>query len=260
MFSWYRQQAKEHGLLPATRWLFQVLWAFGVAVLSNRLLSPTLECPCCGWQGRRFLDYIEVGYRVGNAACPRCDSHSRHRALYLWLKNEFQVANRSGTALVFAPEKALAPLWQSARSLKVHRIDIEPVRGVNVLGDVMRLPFFAESMDLMWCHHVLEQVEDDRVALAELCRVLRPSGGVLVLSVGMVDSNTTRDFGFADKALTGNRRSYGTDFITRMQDAGFVVRPMTHKLSELQRKRYGIFPEVFFCCTRNDLDVELVRN
>ena len=87
----------------------------GVAELSNRLLAPRLACPCCGWEGRRFLDYIEIGYRVDNAACPKCDSHPRHRALYLWLKNEFQVANSTGRALVFAPEKAIAPRRKSLR-------------------------------------------------------------------------------------------------------------------------------------------------
>lgn len=260
MISWYRQQAKEHGLLPATRWLGQVLWAMSVAVLSNRLLPPRLVCPCCGWEGRRFLDYIEVGYRVDNAACPRCDSHSRHRALYLWLKNEFQVANSSGRALVFAPEKSLAPLWQSAQNLEVHRIDIVPARGVSLLVDVMSLPFVANSIDLIWCHHVLEQVEDDNVALAELCRVLRPHKGVLVLSVGMSNAEFTSDFGFADKALTGNRRIYGADVMARIQAADFKVKPMTSNLSEQERSLYGILPEVFFYCTKDDLDVEVVRN
>lgn len=260
MISWYRQQAQEHGLLPATRWLGKVSWAMGVAVLSNRLLRPRFECPCCGWKGRRFFDYIEVGYRVDNAACPRCDSHSRHRALYLWLKNEFQVANRSGRALVFAPEKALAPLWQSAQNLEVYRIDIVPARGVGLLVDVMSLPFVANSIDLIWCHHVLEQVEDDSVALAELYRVLRPGNGVLVLSVGMCDAEFTSDFGFADKALTGNQRIYGADVLDRIQSASFKVTPITSNLSEQQRRLYGILPEEFFYCTKDDLDVEVVRS
>ena len=184
MISWYRQQAKEHGLLPATRWFGEVSWAMCVAAFSNRLLPPRFACPCCGWEGRRFLDYIEVGYRVNNAACPSCDSHSRHRAQYLWLTNEFEVATRSGRALVFARVMALAPPWQSARHLEVYRIDIVPARGVSLLVNVMSLPFVAKSIDLIWCHHVLEQVEDDNVALAELYRVLRPGKGVLVLSVG----------------------------------------------------------------------------
>ncbi len=104
MLNWFRSQVKELGLAPATQLLLRVVRYRIPVVLSNRLWSDKLECPCCNWRGHRFLDYIELGYHVPNAACPRCDSHSRHRALYLWLKNEFQIEKKSGRALIFAPE------------------------------------------------------------------------------------------------------------------------------------------------------------
>ncbi len=170
--------------------------------------------------------------------------------MFLWLKNEFQLSARAGNALVFAPEKALAPLWQSARNLKVHKIDIVPARGVNVLADIMSLPFPNDSVDLIWCHHVLDQVADDRVALVELRRVLRTRDSVVLVSVGMSELGVTQEFGFADKALTGNWRTYGSDFIARLQDAGLEARPVTHNLSNSQCKHFGIHPEVFFYCTR----------
>ena len=206
------------------------------------------------------MDYIEIGYRVNRAACPQCDSHSRHRSMYLWLNEEFQIADRAGSALIFAPEKALNPVWESATKLKVHRVDIVPDRGVNILADIMRLPFLTDSVDFIWCHHVLEQVPDDKTALAELSRVLRSDGGVLVLSVGMSNADVTQDFGFADKTLSGNWRRYGADFIGRMQTAGLNVKPITHKLSDLQRREFGIFPETFFYCTRAASKANIVRN
>jgi SAM-dependent methyltransferase len=251
MLAWYRDKAREHGLFPATGWLWRVVWARAVVLTSNRLFSARRECPCCGWQGRRFFDYIEIGYRVRNAACPRCDSHSRHRALYLWLKHEFHLEQKSGAALVFAPEKALAPLWQSARKLRVYKVDIEPARGVSLLADVMRLPLATGSIDLVWCHHVLEQVEDDKAAIRELSRVLRPLTGELVVSVGMSNQEATREFGFADKKLTGNRRSYGADFEKRLQQGGLSVRPMRYKLSDLECRRYGIYHETFYYCAKD---------
>ena len=187
MFSWYRAQVKDHGLLPATQLLSQVLWHRIPVVLGNRFLPQRLECPCCGWQGRRFLDYIELGYRVPNAACPGCDSHARHRAFYLWLKNDFKLETKKGRALLFAPEQALASLWEAAPDLRVLKTDIEPSRGVDLLSDIMRLPFVDESFELVWCHHVLEQVPDDSAALRELYRMLKASGELLI-SVGMTGS------------------------------------------------------------------------
>jgi SAM-dependent methyltransferase len=196
------------------------------------------------------LDYIETGYRVPNAACPNCDSHSRHRALYLWLKHEFKLEEKRGRALVFAPERALAPLWKSAQDLRVIKTDIEASRGVDILSDLTRLPFANESVELIWCHHVLEQVEDDRAAMRELKRVLLVAGGELLVSVGLTGREDTQEFGAANKSLSGNRRLYGSDFRARLEEVGFLVTPLTYNLSAQEAKRYAVYPETFFHCTR----------
>lgn len=248
---WYRSQRKDFGI-PAATWLFwRVVWRRARVVASNRLLSGRVECPCCGWQGRRFFDYIEMGYMVRNCACPSCDSHPRHRALSLWLKDEGQISQRTGTALVFAPEKTFDSFWRTATNLHVYKVDIEPGRGVDALADLMHLPFASEIADLMWCHHVLEQVEDDRVALRELHRVLRASSGELIVSVGSENADTTVEFGFADKALSGNRRAFGADFPERLAEAGFQVRPRAQSLTEAERRKYGVSAEPFYSCTKD---------
>src|ERR1700687_5890968 len=156
MFAWYLEQIKNHGVAPAT-WLFwRVSWRRAFVILSNMALPAKLICPCCEWRGRRFFDYIEVGYTVPNDACPRCDSHSRHRALFIWLRDEYRIHEKAGIALVFAPERALAPLWQTAANMHVCKVDLEPGRGVDTLADLMRLPFAANVVNLIWCHHVCE--------------------------------------------------------------------------------------------------------
>jgi SAM-dependent methyltransferase len=251
MLSWYRTQVKAHGLVPATLLLSRVVRYRIPVVVSNRLLPDKLECPCCGWKGRRFLDYVELGYRIPNAACPNCDSHSRHRAFYLWLKNDFHLEKKSGRALIFAPERSLMSVWQSAPNLRTFKVDIEAARGVDLLADVMRLPVANGSFDLIWCHHVLEQVADDRAALRELHRVLTTSGGDLVVSVGLTQE-TTLEFGYANDMFSGNRRLYGSDFARRLEDAGFVVKPITYELAAEDAKRYVVSPETFYHCTRSD--------
>lgn len=260
MLSWYRAQVKDHGLLPATRLLSRVVRYRIPVVLGNKLLPGKLECPCCGWQGRRFLDYIEAGYRVPNVACPNCDSHSRHRALYLWLKNEFQIETKSGRALIFAPERALAALWQSAPNLRTIKTDIEATRGVDFLADVMRLPIADDSVELIWCHHVLEQVEDDGTAMSELRRVLKPPHGKLLVSVGRTGREHTEEFEQANKGLSGNRRLYGNDFSKRLESAGFKVEPVNHDLDREERERYGVNPETFYCCTKLDKPADNTNN
>lgn len=214
-------------------------------------LPAKLMCPCCGWQGRRFFDYIEMGYTVPNVACPRCDSHSRHRALFIWLRDDYRVHEKSGIALIFAPERALAPLWGTATDLQTYKLDVEHARGVDTLTDLMQLPFASNVADLVWCHHVLEQVEDAHVALGEICRVLRSGVGELIVSVGMDGQESTLEFGFADKTLSGNRRAFGQDFAQTLVKAGFKVYPMSHDLSKEECRRYGISPERFYRCIKN---------
>jgi ubiquinone/menaquinone biosynthesis C-methylase UbiE len=51
-----------------------------------------------------------------------------------------------------------------------------------IQGDLTALPFATASFDLVTALEVVEHVESDETALAELCRVLKP-GGTLLLSV-----------------------------------------------------------------------------
>lgn len=248
---WYRTQKKDFGIAAATWLLWRVAWRRARVVASNKLLPSRLACPCCGWEGSRFFDYLEMGYMVRNCACPVCDSHPRHRALFLWLRDECQITQKAGLALVFAPEKTFDPLWRTATDLRAYKVDIEASRGVDVLANLMRLPFASEIADLIWCHHVLEQVDDDRVALKELHRVLRPGSGELILSVGSGKQETTVELGFADKACSGNRRAFGADFPARVSEAGFTVHAMKYKLTEAERHKYGVGAERFYRCTRD---------
>jgi SAM-dependent methyltransferase len=250
ILSWYRQNASDFGRLRATSLLLRVVWRRAIVMGRNALLPARLECPCCGWSGNRFLDYKEMGYSIRNIECPGCGSHSRHRAFFLWLRDTYQIAGKSGMALVFAPERALTALWASAPALKIIGIDIEPTRDVDVLGDVMRLPLVADAADIVWCHHVLEQVTDDHQAMTELKRVLKPRTGQLILSAGMSGNLSTREFGKSEKAISGNRRSYGADLAERLSNAGFVVEQLSYGLEDDAMAKYAIRREPFYVCRK----------
>jgi len=252
LLSWYRRQLKEHGSVAATRLLVHVVLSRVKTTLANKLLPVKVLCPCCGWEGRRFFDYIEVGTVGRHAECPRCNSHPRHRALYLWLRDEFRLRTKSGIGLIFAPERALEPIWQQAENLRLLKTDIETARGVDVLADLQRLPFSKDSVDLIWCHHVLQLIEDDRSALKELARVLRPQTGELILSVAIVNKSKTQEYGFANKDVLYFWRMYGDDFRDRLAEAGFKFEIINGKLSAEDCQRYGInHQEEFYLCVKN---------
>lgn len=129
-----------------------------------------------------------------------------------------------GNLLHMAPEDAMVPWYR--RHFTYLSGDLDPVRAM-VAMDITALPLRTASMDAVICIHVLEHIPDDRKAMAELFRVLKP-GGWGSVQVPMAGEHTLEDptvtsprerkrlFGQCDHV-----RSYGRDFAGRLEQAGF---------------------------------------
>jgi len=246
----WREAAAQYGPRRASVYTFRLLVARRATRLANRLLPARVECPCCGWKGHRFHDYLEPGYVLPGVICPSCESHPRHRALYLWLKVSSDVLDRAGVALMFAPERSLADLWSTASRLQRIKVDIDIARDVDLVADIRALPFADGSVDLVWCHHVLEHVEDDRAAIRSLAAVLKRGVGELIVSVPTVRGARTREFGAPDPLQTGHWRVYGDDFIDRLRECGLLAREIGFKFSKRQVEMHVLFDEPVFQCVR----------
>jgi SAM-dependent methyltransferase len=218
--------------------------------LANRYLPVKHKCPCCGWEGNRFHDYFEVVRTHTNVECPQCASHPRHRALFLWMHAENKLANWRGIGLVFAPEAAFASAWASAHRLHVFGIDVRARRNINLQADLCNLPVANNSIDLQWCHHVLEHIKNDRDAIKELYRILRPVSGELILSVPMRTGVRTLEYGFSNTRESGHWRVYGDDFVDTVGACGFHIEPLTYDLSPQDRELYGLIQERYYICTK----------
>ena len=243
--AWYRSQIREHGVVAATRVMYRVAVSRFIVGFSNRFLPSRVECPCCGWSGSRFQDYIEVGYRVRGATCPRCDSHPRHRLLHLWLNATSFLKERRGFAFVFAAEPALEHVWKSA-ALYVCHVDLASDRGTDLIADIQTLPIRSSTANLIWCHHVLEHIERDDAALREFARILKPEG-VVILSVPQdMKAITTREYGAPDPMESGHWRAYGRDFPYRCVEAGLSVEEITWRPTPAEVSRHGAEYEPIF--------------
>lgn len=118
--------------------------------------------------------------------------------------------------------------------------------GVDRREDMADLDFPDASFDIVIAHHVLEHIDDDATAMAELYRVLKP-GGHAVLSV---PQNWSRAETFEDRDITGDaeraaafgardhRRYYGRDFSARLEAAGFNVAPF--RVAPRDEVRFGL--------------------
>ncbi|MBA3370716.1 MAG: methyltransferase domain-containing protein [Thermoleophilaceae bacterium] len=123
--------------------------------------------------------------------------------------------------------------------------------------DLTQLDLDDQSFDCSYCSHVLEHIQDDRAAMSELYRILRPGGwGLLVVPINqettyenptIVDpADRLEHFGQADHV-----RKYGRDFADRLRLVGFLVDeiPYAATLEHGAIARYGLDARelVHFC-------------
>ena len=91
--------------------------------------------------------------------------------------------------------------------------------GHAALGSITRLPFAEARFDLVCACDVMEHVDDDRAAFAELARVARP-GAAMLLSVPLHRHAWT-----AFDAMVGHRRRYEPSALSAsLAQAGFSIR------------------------------------
>ena len=121
-----------------------------------------------------------------------------------------------------------------------------------MIGDITRLPLATGFAQLVWCHHVLDLVPDDRLALRELQRVLDSEEGELIVSVAEGPEPVTTEFGFANAVMSGIRRSYGADFIERLAGAGLAATRVETGLTASDRLRYALVDEPFYVCRKKE--------
>jgi SAM-dependent methyltransferase len=118
--------------------------------------------------------------------------------------------------------RKLAELGFEVTSTDVSPDAVEGLRerapGRILEADLTALPFAGESFDAAVLGEVLEHIEDDRAALSEVARVLRPEG-VLALSVPA----NPKLFGPSDAWAGHVRRYTRPELLTACSAAGFTV-------------------------------------
>ncbi|MBX0330763.1 methyltransferase domain-containing protein [Oscillochloris sp. ZM17-4] len=129
---------------------------------------------------------------------------------------------------------------------------------VDVRLDITRLPQSDQSIDIIYCSHVLEHVPDDRKAMRELYRILKREGWAILL-VPITVGQTIEDPTITDPAerlrLFGQDdhvRRYGPDYVDRLREVGFIVDVITpaNLSSPEEIVRAGLSPEsgeIYYC-------------
>lgn len=214
------------------------------------LAGDRMECPCCGGRYRRFLTAGPTPRP--NVKCPGCGARERLRLLWLYLTRETDVLTRPQRLLHFAPEPFLAEQFQRCATLAYTSVDLMAPR-VNARMDITSLAFPSDAFDAILCVHVLEHIPDDRAAMGELYRVMKPGGwGILQVPMDPAREQTDEDPTVTDPEERLRRfgqsdhvRMYGRDYGQRLIDAGFrlEVLPYARRIGKDTAGRYGLAPD-----------------
>jgi len=251
--------------------------------LEAAIRSYRYECPVCRRRVDRFIPLAQAmpqliselnqhqfdmqlfahaeTLNLQRYGCPFCLANDRSRLYALYLRSE---AERIGNGpkyrmLDIGPAKALRKLILKLgcfdyRSADLLRSDVDD------RIDIMDMGAYADdSFDCFICSHVLEHVPDDRRAMRELFRILRPDGWgiamapiILGLNATIEDSSITdpaeriRRFGQKDHLRLYARH----DFIERLAQAGFSVSCLgyTHFGGEVLEKNGIQQSAVLYIC------------
>jgi len=171
-----------------------------------------------------------IGAGRRNTLCPVCFSSDRTRLLYWFLSEKIKVFGHPLYLLHVAPELPLRKIFEQDKVLDYLTADLMQ-EDVMVKMDLTDIQYPDATFDAILCNHVLEHIPDDRRAMKELYRVLKPgSWAILQVPISAVLDQTFEDpavvkpkdrenvFGQLDHV-----RIYGADYTHRLKSAGFRV-------------------------------------
>ena len=152
--------------------------------------------------------------------------------MYMYLKEKTGFFEAPVRLLHIAPELCFLKKFDSQPNIEYITADLESP-WAKVKMDVHNIPFEDNSFDVIICNHLLEHVEDDIRAMAEMYRVMKPGGWGIM----QVPLNPERETTYEDKTITGplerekhfgqkdHVREYGRDYPERLRMGGFSVEP-----------------------------------
>ena len=191
---------------------------------------------------------------------PGTNSLERHRLLWLYLKDKTDFLTKPQKLLHIAPEQCFYGRFRKMKHLDYTTADLfSPLADLRF--DVQNIPLEDNTYDTIFCNHVLEHVDDDRKAIREFQRILKP-GGMAIMQVPLDPDYevTDEDPTIKDPAERERRfrqydhvRLYGQDYPERLKECGFKVTTFNaeEELPDGYFEKYALPKrEMLYVCTK----------
>jgi ubiquinone/menaquinone biosynthesis C-methylase UbiE len=187
----------------------------------------------------------------GELLCARCGSLQRDRRLYHLLQTENLL---QGKVLDFSPSRSLYRKLKKTPGIEYFPSDYSNEFISEYRLDLTAIDLPDNSSDLIICYHILEHIPDDRKAMTELFRVLKPGGNILIQTPfreGEVYEDPSITTEAERKEYFGQEdhvRVYSVeDLQQRLKQAGFTVSILQFKENVLNRSGFSEKETVVRC-------------
>jgi ubiquinone/menaquinone biosynthesis C-methylase UbiE len=162
--------------------------------------------------------------------------------------------------LHIAPEQCFYKLFKAMPNIEYITGDYNsPIADHHF--DLHHAPFADNSFDVIFCHHVLEHVEDADQCMRELYRMMKPGG----FGIFQIPQDVNRYETYEDKTITSEKdreihfwqkdhvRLFGLDYKDKLAAAGFhvTVEDYTKEISAELVERYCLPKgELLYMCRK----------
>lgn len=221
-----------------------------------------VKCNICGYESDLEFLHWKSSVRP-NERCPNCYSFRRTRLLWYYLENytdilikdDFRVLHTSAESSIYKRlKKDFGDRYISS--------DIVESTFVDEIIDIQNIPYEDNTFDLIISSHVLEHVPNDKKALKEFYRVLKPNGQAVILVPSLYSLKKTFELPQINTPELRQRyykqhdhqRYYSCDdFFNLLESVGFKVnRTFRHPNKNDQdiREQYALALDPLFIATK----------
>ena len=224
---------------------------FAKRCIARYKLNKNKQCCICNHKVGDFLPHAGgwkkapqlmialkmIGSDIDNFACPVCYAHDRERHQWLYWQAIGLLPRMQGAHILhFAPEHHLAQRIAAQQPAAYIKADLYPNTDDIQKVDLLQMPFADEQFDFLIANHVMEHVDNVSQALAEIRRVLKPSGwAILQTPYCATLQHTWEDAGIqsATQRLAAygqddHVRLFGQDIFAIFEAAGFASQCRAH--------------------------------